>query len=514
MFKKPYLNQVHYKSDNAITYLSGGINNINPPEFIQDAEVADMYNFCLDDFPSLRTSVGRTMLTNPGIRGQNVSYFGIAGLNYLFYIQNGVLKDDLGNGIVQNLTGTEFYHVSYKDGQSEYLIVYGTQQKPIRMKLPLSALNPAELLPMPSEIEYPDIMCYHKYKLFAAKGDMLYWSGTQNVMDWSSTQDSGALKVPESNGDITGLKSYDDKLVILTQNNMHELYGDSANEGGNLFSLVSLDNDIGCYGQRCICVHNDLMYWLYGKSIYEYNGASIKNIESPSTKNGVAGGIKKYLEGILYSEAKQVSIAGSDKKIYFFFPNYQGHGRIFIFDQYTRKWTQDYQAEDVTAELYYVSIADSFNNINFSQTPVPVYALTNSGTIYEITGGRRDGNNYIKTYGEDEFVDENDLVYKLKKPFYLKTKTFFEGGVSKKKALKEIWISYNLATNAEANVRVTTNDNRVATIENVLEPGQNKVARILIPHELENMDSYYIEIYGKGDISIKLLERQFRLKVR
>lgn len=62
-----YLSNIHYKSENQINYLAGGINNIYPPQNIQDDECQDMYNMCLDKYPAIRTKIGRTLKANPRI---------------------------------------------------------------------------------------------------------------------------------------------------------------------------------------------------------------------------------------------------------------------------------------------------------------------------------------------------------------------------------------------------------------------------------------------------------------
>lgn len=65
MNTKPYLNAVHYQSDNVLSFIAGGINNVYPSQFIADDEVQEMENMSLDEYPSLRTRVGRTMFKNP-----------------------------------------------------------------------------------------------------------------------------------------------------------------------------------------------------------------------------------------------------------------------------------------------------------------------------------------------------------------------------------------------------------------------------------------------------------------
>lgn len=385
MQANPYLQNVNYKSNNQINYLAGGISNCYPPACIQDDECQDMYNLCLDSYPALRTRIGRTMVKNPGLKGEKIKYFGVAGIKYLFYIQGSQLKDMNGTVIVSGILGTKFRHVYYADGNNEYIILYGEGVTPTRHKLPLSALNTPEIMPMPEDVEF-EHMCYHKNRMIGSQGNMLYFSSLQNPMDWSKVEDSREDRVENCN-QITGLVSFDDKLIVFSEKNMHLYYGSNVIAGqANSYTCVSLDNNIGCYDQCTIKVHNSYLYWLYGRNIYEYDGSSIRAIQEPSSNNGVTGGIKKLIHGITINEAKNVSVAGSENKIYFWFPDYKF---FLIFDQRLRKWTKELQAENINDELYYITICDSYNDLNFSQTPNPIYALTANGTIYELTGRKK-----------------------------------------------------------------------------------------------------------------------------
>lgn len=414
MQKLTYLNNVNYKSNNQINYLAGGINNIYPPENIADDEVQDMYNMCLDNYPAIRTRIGRTMVRNPGLKGEPIKYFGVAGVKYLFYIQGNQLKDMTGTVIANGITGTKFNHVYYADGNQEYMILYGEGVTPTRHKLPLSSINTPEIVPLPTyqetieklatsiqeaaqeegkEISYEDAlaeakerltddfgaitnfehMCYHKNRMIASVGNMLFFSALQNPMDWTSTENSREDRVENCN-QITGLVSFDDKLIVFSQKNMHLYYGSNVIAGEtNSYTCVTLDNNIGCYDQCTIKVHNSYLYWLYGRSIYEYDGSTIRTIDRAESNNGMTGGIREYLEGITINEAKNVSVAGSEDKVYFWFPDYK---YFLIFDQRLRKWTKELQPDNVADELYYTTICDSYADLNFSQTPQPVYALT------------------------------------------------------------------------------------------------------------------------------------------
>lgn len=512
MWQNPYLQSVHTKSNNQINYLAGGINNIYPPQNIQDDECQDMYNMCLDNYPAIRTKIGRTMMKNPGLKGTPIKYFGVAGVKYLFYIQGEELKDMTGTVIASGIKGNRFSHVYYADGNYEYMILYGEGVTPTRHKLPLSAINEPEIVPLPKDSDDNNIvfehMCYHKNRMIASKGNMLYFSALQNPMDWTSTENSREDRVPNCN-QITGLVSFDDKLIVFSEKNMHLYYGSNVMAGqSDSYTCVSLDNNIGCYDQRTIKVHNSYLYWLYGRSIYEYDGSSIRNIEKATGNNGMSGGIKAFIDGITINEAKNVSVAGSEDKVYFWLPDYKF---FLIFDQRLRKWTKELQTEE-TEELYYTMICDSYADLNFSQTPNPIYALTANGVIYELTGGRKDGLNYIRTYGKDECINEEGLTIKKNIPFYLKTKEFKNGVLSKRKSLSSIWFNYDL--DGQVSMRIITDNGKIKVKENILPEGKNRTERVLIPNDMQNVNSYVFEIYGEGDITIYGMEREDRTHTR
>lgn len=508
MWQNPYLEYIHTKSDNQINYLAGGINNIYPPQNLQDDECQDMYNMCLDNYPAISTKIGRTMRQNPGLAGNTIKYFSVAGVKYLFYIQGTDLKDMTGAVIASNITGTKFSHVYYADGNNEYMILYGDGVTPTRHKLPLSAVNTPEVLPLPTGVTEFEHMCYHKNRMMASCGNMLYFSNLQDPMDWDDTENSREDRVPNCN-QITGLVSFDDKLIVYSEKNMHLYYGSNVIAGqSDSYTCVSLDNNIGCYDQCTIKVHNSYLYWLYGRSIYEYDGSTIRNIEKATSNNGMTGGIKAFIDGITINEALKVSVAGSEDKVYFWFPDYH---YFLIFDQRLRKWTKELQTEDEN-ELYYTMICDSYADLNFSQTPNPIYALTANGVIYELTGGRKDGLNYIKTYGKDEYITTGGLTDKKDIPFYIKTKEFKNGVLSKRKSLSGLWFNYDL--DGTVNLKITTDDGKECIKENILPEGINKTEHVLIPNNMQNVNGYVFEIYGEGNIVIYGMERIDRTHTR
>lgn len=427
----------------------------------------------------------------------------------MFYVQ-GINIRDINGEIVGLIKGYgRISHVYYADGNNEYLVIYGDEIPTYRYKLPLISMDS----PVYEEPEYLNIdnvehMCYHKNRMIASKGNMLYFSGLQDPTDWTSVDNSREDRVPNCN-QITGLVSFDDKLIVFSERNMHLYYGSNVISGQyDSYTCVSLDNNIGCYDQCTIKVHNSYLYWLYGRNIYEYDGSTIRNIAKPTSNNGVVGGVQRFIDGITINEAKEVSVAGSEDKVYFWFKAYH---YFLIFDQRLRKWTKELQCE-VESEMYYSNICDSYVDLNFSQTPQPIYGITQNGVIYEITGGRKDGMNYIKTYGKDEYAGDGGITNQIDVPFYIKTKEFKNGVLSKRKSLSEIWFNYDL--NGTVNLTITADTGKSITKENILANGTNLTQCVMIPNEMQNVTSYTFEIYGTGDFTLYGMERIDRTHTR
>ena len=84
--------------------------------------------------------------------------------------------------------------------------------------------------------------------------------------------------------------------------------------------------------------------------------------------------------------------------------------------------------------------------------------------------------------------------------------------MSRKKSLSQLWFNYDL--DGTANIKVITDDGRTKEIKNALPKGTNKTECVLIPNEMQNVDSYTFEIYGEGDITIYAMERIDRTHLR
>lgn len=63
-------------------------------------------------------------------------------------------------------------------------------------------------------------------------------------------------------------------------------------------------------------------------------------------------------------------------------------------------------------------------------------------------------------------------------------------------------------------MRIITDNGKIKVKENILPEGKNRTERVLIPNDMQNVNSYVFEIYGEGDITIYGMEREDRTHTR
>lgn len=109
----------------------------------------------------------------------------------------------------------------------------------------------------------------HANRLYCAKGNKLYFSALSKPDDWTSVNDSGTLEVTSrTGGDITGISRHSGRLIIFTEESMHELYG----TGPSDFVLKEVTSSVGCIAHRTIISISGILYFLGKDAIYRYGG--------------------------------------------------------------------------------------------------------------------------------------------------------------------------------------------------------------------------------------------------
>ena len=81
--------------------------------------------------------------------------------------------------------------------------------------------------------------------------------------------------------------------------------------------------------------------------------------------------------------------------------------------------------------------------------------------------------------------------------------------------LSKLWFFYDLAESGKVNIKILgDNGKKEHLIENALKPGQNMTEVVLIPNDMQNVNSYTFEISGEGDFRLRAMEREDRTNPR
>lgn len=126
----------------------------------------------------------------------------------------------------------------------------------------------------------PKFLAFHKGRLFVAGQSSdptrLGWSDFADYDSWVST---GFVNVPQpKTGDpITGLKVFQDNLVIFTRNTKYILYGE---DPGN-FVLRQASGKRGAVNQAVIQADPNYIYFLSDDGVYRFNGSQDQLMSDP-----------------------------------------------------------------------------------------------------------------------------------------------------------------------------------------------------------------------------------------
>lgn len=80
--------------------------------------------------------------------------------------------------------------------------------------------------------------------------------------------------IASNNYRITGLKAYNQSLIILCQKGIFRLTGDNPDN----FSVVEMSREYGCVSDKAIVIFNEKMWFLDDSAIFEFNGANFTNV--------------------------------------------------------------------------------------------------------------------------------------------------------------------------------------------------------------------------------------------
>lgn len=197
----------------------------------------------------------------------------------------------------------------------------------------------------PYDIEFTTV---HYNRIFGIKGSDVYASKVGDFKIWDdysgNEMNSWAADV-YSEGNFTGITSYQDHVVFFKRDRMYELYGYTPSQ----FKIMEV-NKIGCIDNKSISEVGGVLYFMSEKGVQSYAGGFPRDISDKLNLNNIT---------------KAASI-GDGRKYYVCI-----NGVVYIYDTWQGTWIP-YMDIDV---------------VEFGKSDNDIYALAADGNIYQLEAG-------------------------------------------------------------------------------------------------------------------------------
>ena len=434
---KPYLNKIDGEVDNDVSMFTGGLNTYVNKAFLEADQMPYVMNMTISQPPALRTRDARTSLSDkfPNKHytwasdkiismfayNQKYIYFFInvseTNTYHLFLLLKNSTTGDYDQYDLASIPSSyeKPYFTFVKTGLLEY-VYFGNEN--FKGKALLGNTDPALAVHIFDDNHY-GIPVWHKNRLFLAKPTTgaIEWSNALLPDDFSIGPggDSGELYINSTRGKITGLATFDDKLMVFCEHSTHAIYGHSGvPSDANYFQVVDILGKIGCLSMDHITVSGGFMYWLGDdKQVYEYTGSYINVVSKPSTTRNSTisvGGINNAIETM-----NVTTLMATTDKLYVD----TATGYMFVFDTHNRTWW----CED-----------GGFSTLaNFSYDLSNLLMATNEGDIqiYGVWGGT----------GWDRVYDwEAGTITTKQIEYEFHTRVYGADGADLRETLSDIWL--------------------------------------------------------------------------
>lgn len=105
---------------------------------------------------------------------------------------------------------------------------------------------------------------------------LLYSDFIEFIYDAQSIQAGNFLPIENSSYPITAIKTYNQSLIVLFQKGVSRLTGDNETS----FNLQQLTTEYGCISSRAVLVFKDVMWFIDGYQIVQFNGAGFSVVSN------------------------------------------------------------------------------------------------------------------------------------------------------------------------------------------------------------------------------------------
>lgn len=469
-----------------------GLNTGLSPFEIKDNELTYVRNMGTQDYPSLSVRHGRTFystamptITTPNAMGErgNSQIHVIDGNTWKYWNTTG----STFVALTTTLASTDGEFQDYTIGTNRYTIfMNGTDKKYWDGTSTALTLGT-------SDTPLSKIFTVHKKRIFMAKNTVLYWCVANDINDWTTLLPtetaSGNITITRAKGDITAICEYNDKIIIFTENSMHELYGSDPSN----YEIIDVEGEIGCLSNKSIVKSNKRLYFYWYDGIYEYNGGSPVKISNA---------VDEYFDKVSYAYRNLVVAGSRADMIYFAIPyDSASNNLVLTYDTQTSKWNTN----PLMGASFGKWMVETGSIKDFVTVQNTLYGLDSTGGILNMKNTSTDADN--GTAINYDFI----------------TKPFISGTGRNEQTLWDMSLLYNGATNATLTVGYSTSstDNNSSSFNTLAQSSdftfdnKDHVKRIIIPTtDIQNEPFYRLRCSGTGAVTFHRLEKNYRVKKR
>lgn len=177
----------------------------------------------------------------------------------------------------------------------------------------------------------PSLVITHKAKLFVVDGtdkNLIRWSNENDYNTWTSTD---AEYVPESNyaSGITSLVSFQDSMVIFTEDNKYVMYGDVSED----FTFRQAIGNRGAVSHEAVVTDENYVYFVADDGhLYRWNGAKDEQLSRP---------IQSDLDNV--ADFSKVRLSIWNNKVFYWFQSTGStkYDSCFVYETRYNEWFYD-----------------------------------------------------------------------------------------------------------------------------------------------------------------------------
>lgn len=450
-----------FKQKKVVRQFGDGINTFLPPMSIGESEITDSLNMCADDYPDIRTRNDRVVepigTTTPNALGQreNRSMHVLDGVAWKHKLPGSTAWTQLSTSMLNQEAG----FVEFNTQAFRFTILANNSTGG---QITYAYDGTTTLVSMTTNAPHSNMYTAHRYRVFGVDDNKrtVKHSAQGSITDWVTSLDAGAFDVTNAKGDITAITTFNDHVIIFSDNSYHEVYG---TEPLN-YNLIDGSYEIGCVGRKAFVECKGKFYWMHYNGIYLYTGGTPRLISEK---------VNKWIKGINWTYKNLICAGSKDNKIYFSIPyGSTSLNRILVYDTFKDKWF----VEDGSFK--------TFTNINGV-----LYGQSAAGSIWNMNSTQMTGN------------DNSTAI-----SWSFQTKAYNDFELDMESAVKDMWTLYSGSTNATMDINYSTDV--YSTTFNALSTGLTftgepyKEQTVLPLAKLQGVGQYRLEFEGTGHARI------------